>query len=95
MGNEIVTLYVGPKPKHFLIHKNFITKHSDLFDKALNGKFKDTEEQVVYLPEDCPSAFKHLVSWVYLKWFPITAKPAAATPDDVKKGKLKPLRPRF
>lgn len=61
----MVTIYVGPERKRYLIHKDLLTKQSEFFDRALNGNFKEAEENSIYLEEESPAAFDLLVSLLY------------------------------
>lgn len=75
MGNESVIIYVGPERKRYLIHKDLLTKQSEFFDKALNGKFKEAEENSIYLEEESPAAFDLLVGWLYQGRIPVIGPP--------------------
>jgi hypothetical protein len=44
LGNEMVTIYVGPKRKEFTIHKKLICGSAGYFEKAFDGKFKEACE---------------------------------------------------
>jgi hypothetical protein len=58
LGTEVVYVYVGAAPdrKHYVVHKQLLTSQSDYFDKALNGKFREAEENKIDLEEDDPAA---------------------------------------
>jgi hypothetical protein len=58
LGTEVVSVYVGASPdrKHYVVHKQLLTSQSDYFDKALNGKFREAEENKIDLEEDDPAA---------------------------------------
>jgi hypothetical protein len=72
MASESVIIYVGPERKRYLIHKDLLTKQSEFFDKALNGKFK---ENSIYLEEESPDAFDLLVGWLYQGHIPHIGSP--------------------
>ncbi|OBT49086.1 hypothetical protein VE00_00116 [Pseudogymnoascus sp. WSF 3629] len=71
MGSDIVTVYVGPREKRYSIHKALLTSQSEYFEKALNGKFKEADEQTIRLPEDSPDAFDLLIGWLYQNQIPV------------------------
>jgi hypothetical protein len=75
MGDESVVIYVGPERKRYLIHKDLLTKQSEFFDRALNGKFKEAEENSIYLVEESPVAFDLLVGWLYQDRIPVVGPP--------------------
>jgi hypothetical protein len=56
LGTDVVSIYVGPDRKHYVVHKQLLTSQSDYFDKALNGNFKEAEENKIHLEEDDPAA---------------------------------------
>jgi hypothetical protein len=65
MGTEIASIYVGADCKHFVVHKKLLTSQSEYFDKALNGKFREAEENTIHLKEDDPVAVGLLIAWLY------------------------------
>ena len=75
MGNESVIIYVGPERKRYLIHKDLLTTQSEFFDRALNGNFKEAEQNLIYLEEESPAAFDLLVGWLYEGRIPIIGPP--------------------
>ncbi|KAH7417458.1 hypothetical protein BKA64DRAFT_718224 [Cadophora sp. MPI-SDFR-AT-0126] len=44
LDNELVTIYVGPCRKGFLLHKKLLCKSSDFFGKAFNSGFQEAQE---------------------------------------------------
>ncbi|KAH7417457.1 hypothetical protein BKA64DRAFT_769422 [Cadophora sp. MPI-SDFR-AT-0126] len=71
LGEETVTLHVGPKRKAFLVHKKLICQSVDYFDKAFNSSFKEGAEGVMYLSDDNQDAVGLFVHWLYRKELPI------------------------
>ncbi|OAF56647.1 hypothetical protein VC83_07193 [Pseudogymnoascus destructans] len=71
MGGDIVTVYVGPREKRYSVHKALLTSQSEYFERALNGKFKEADEQTIRLPEDSPDAFDLLIGWLYQNQIPV------------------------
>lgn len=62
LGDELVTIYVGPKRKGFTIHKEIICE-SDFF----RGAFDEAKDGKMHLPEDNPDAFDLYAEWAYRK----------------------------
>jgi len=65
LGTEVVDIYVGPENKRYVVHKKPLTSQSEYFNKALNGHFKEAEENSIYLKEDNPAAVTLLIGWIY------------------------------
>ncbi|RDW78230.1 hypothetical protein BP5796_06082 [Coleophoma crateriformis] len=65
LGTEAVNIYAGASRKHFLVHKKLLVAQSEYFNKALNGHFREAEENTIYLKEDDPAAIEILVGWLY------------------------------
>jgi hypothetical protein len=65
LGNEIVTLYVGPKRKQFTVHKKLLCDRCEFFSKAFRGNFSEAEKGEMNLPDDDPGAFSSLVDYLY------------------------------
>jgi hypothetical protein len=76
LGEEIVTIFVGPNRKRFPIHKILLFTRSDFFSKAFNGGFEEVETGVMNLPEDDEDAFGafcHVdLSWNFLCSLPLS-----------------------
>jgi hypothetical protein len=70
MGDEVVSIYVGPKRKKFLVHKKLICEASDFFSKAFTGGFQEAQENSMHLPEDDPNAFALFIDWIYRSKIP-------------------------
>ncbi|KAH7363923.1 hypothetical protein BKA65DRAFT_472291 [Rhexocercosporidium sp. MPI-PUGE-AT-0058] len=81
IGNDIVTIHVGPKRKAFSIHKKPLCSRSEDFDKAFNSGFKESDS-TMNLPEDDPNAFDFLVVWIYQDRLP--KFPSGKFSDDIK-----------
>jgi len=66
---------VGPHAETFYVHRDILTK-SEYFRKALNGGFREAQDQAIDLPEEDPSLFSFVVAYLYEeKYLPI--KPIA------------------
>jgi hypothetical protein len=71
MGEEIVTLYVGPTRKKFIVHKNLICDSSDFFKKAFTGNFVESKEGTINLSEDDPDVISIFIHWLYTAVVPL------------------------
>jgi len=84
--SPIIPVRVGPHAETFHIHRDILTR-SEYFRKALDGAFREAEEQAIDLPEEDPAIFSFVVAFLYEgKYVPI--KPIAtvlvAEPDKGK-----------
>jgi len=61
LGTEVVDIYVGPERKHYVVHKKPLTSRSEYFSKALDGHFREAEENSIHLKEDDPAAVALLI----------------------------------
>ena len=91
LGTEIVTIFVGPKRKEFLIHKRLLCKKVEYFDKMFKGGFKEAEETTSYMPEDSPNTFSLFVRWLYRNDFPKLAKTAEQGNESCKSSDIMSL----
>jgi len=74
--SAIIPVRVGPTAELFSVHKDVLTK-SEYFSKALDGDFKEAENQAIDLPEEDPAIFSFVVAYLYEgKFIPI--KPIAS-----------------
>lgn len=67
-------MFVGPDSKRYAVHKKPLTSQSDFFDKALNGPFKEAEENSIHLKEDDPAAVALMIAYIYRGVIPGTEK---------------------
>lgn len=65
MGTDIVTLYVGENRTKFTVHKGLLTGNSDYFKKALDGPFKEAQENAIHLVEERAGSIEILIGWLY------------------------------
>ncbi|KAH7364290.1 hypothetical protein BKA65DRAFT_134120 [Rhexocercosporidium sp. MPI-PUGE-AT-0058] len=63
--SQRVAVLVSPKEVLFSIPKDLLCANSTFFDRAFNGKFKESVELTMHLPEDTVLAFQMLLQWVY------------------------------
>ena len=62
-----VQVKVGQEEKVFTIHKGVLCGVSPFFRAAFEGQFVEGTEQVLRLPEDDSTLFRHFQLWVYTK----------------------------
>ncbi|KAH6875204.1 hypothetical protein BKA58DRAFT_409709 [Alternaria rosae] len=70
---EIVTVFIGPKKKRYIVHKDVICYHSEYFRAAFNGRWKEFEEGVT-LEDVEVKVFNLFVHWLYAKKLPTGSK---------------------
>jgi hypothetical protein len=51
--------------KHLVVHKDLLTKKSEVFDRMFNGGFKEATTKSATFPDDDPEAFEKLIEWLY------------------------------
>jgi hypothetical protein len=73
--SAIIPVRVGPHAEEFSVHRDILTK-SEYFRKALDGEFREADDQAIDLPEEDPAIFSFVVAFLYEeKYVPI--KPIA------------------
>ncbi|TVY82678.1 hypothetical protein LSUE1_G001810 [Lachnellula suecica] len=84
--SKIIPVRVGPHAEEFPVHREILRK-SEYFRKALDGEFREAENQAIDLPEEDPSIFSFVVAYLYEEKF-VPIKPIAtvlvAEPDKGK-----------
>lgn len=60
-----VNIKVGPDERNFIVHRDLLRHHSPYFDGALGGSFKESEGNLIRLPENKPDVFELFVGWLY------------------------------
>ncbi|KIW69085.1 hypothetical protein PV04_04982 [Phialophora macrospora] len=63
--SDIISVFVGKQKVEFGIYKGILVAKSPFFEKWFGVGVKETNENVVNLLEDEPSAFEVVVEWVY------------------------------
>jgi hypothetical protein len=61
----VVSIFVSPKRKEYIVHKKLLCKKSEYFAKALQDGFKEGEENKLYQPDESAGAFDLFVRWIY------------------------------
>lgn len=62
--SPIIPVRVGPHAETFYVHRAILIK-SEYFRKALDGDFREAENQAIDLPEDDPAIFSFVVAFLY------------------------------
>ncbi|TID18831.1 hypothetical protein E6O75_ATG05952 [Venturia nashicola] len=63
-GKRISRVFVGKDTEPYIIHHDLLSASSDFFDKALNGRFKESGGDV-YLPKQKSETFDAYQRWLY------------------------------
>lgn len=61
----MVQVKVGHNKEVFTFHKNLLCQIAPYFKAALNGNFKEAQEQSIEMLEDDPVVFKYFQLWIY------------------------------
>lgn len=88
--SPIIPVRVGPTAEVFSVHRDILTK-SEYFRKALDGEFREAEDQAIDLPEEDPAIFSFVVAFLYEgTYVPIKAA-ASVLVEEPDKGKGKEM----
>ncbi|TVY82763.1 hypothetical protein LSUE1_G003297 [Lachnellula suecica] len=64
-------LYVGENRTKFVVHKQLICDSSDFFRKGFTGNFLESQQGIMYLPEDQVGSVSLFIDWLYRSAIPI------------------------
>ncbi|KAM0797441.1 hypothetical protein BDR22DRAFT_440417 [Usnea florida] len=62
--SAVVQVKVGHE-KTFIVYRDILCRSAPYFKAALEGGFKESQDQVLELPDDDPTAFSHFQLWLY------------------------------
>ena len=65
VATETVTLFVGPKRKGFVVHRDLLCYLVPYFSKTFEGAFHESSVNETYLKEEDPSAVELFIGWLY------------------------------
>ena len=65
-----VVLEIGPQKQRYHLHKALLTHHSEYFNNALNGPWKEAEDKIVTLEDVDTIAVDIFVHWLYTQQIP-------------------------
>jgi hypothetical protein len=60
-----VVLEVGPQKQHYHLHKALLVHHSDYFRSAMNGSWKEAEDELISLKDVETIAVEIFIHWLY------------------------------
>ncbi|KAL8922447.1 MAG: hypothetical protein Q9208_005169 [Pyrenodesmia sp. 3 TL-2023] len=63
-GSDSFTILVGPEQKSFRVHAAFLAQ-SPVFEISCYGKFKESHEQRIELPDDDPEVASAIIQYLY------------------------------
>jgi hypothetical protein len=66
----MVTIYVGPERKDFIVHKKLLCESAQFFKGALTRDFEEAHKGEIEMLEDSPGAFSLYVDWIYRSTLP-------------------------
>jgi hypothetical protein len=66
----MVTIYVGPERKDFIVHKKLLCESAQFFKGALMRDFEEAHKGEIVMLEDSPGAFSLYVDWIYRSTLP-------------------------
>lgn len=66
-ASAVLTIRVGDGPglRDFVVHEAFLVYRSELFRRAMNGKWEESASRIVSLSDDDPNTFGLYVSFIY------------------------------
>ncbi|KAF1960097.1 hypothetical protein CC80DRAFT_582457 [Byssothecium circinans] len=68
--SNIVTIKVGAEKTEYVVHKAFLVYYSDYFKKALEGPWKEAEDNAITLEDVEVEVFNVFVNWLYTQQLP-------------------------
>lgn len=63
--SEIITLYVGPKRKKYLVHKDLLCAKSKYFVQTLDSRWKEGQTAEVFWDDEDVDAVQAMIDWLY------------------------------
>jgi len=60
-----VDIKVGPEKRLFKLHKQLLCDASPYFEAALNGQFKESNDQTIEMQDEAVSMFERFQLWIY------------------------------
>ena len=70
-GDSVVTVYVSNDREVFYIHRNLLCKASPVFKAAFAGKFRESSDFSMDLPDEDVGSLNRLVQWLYTKSYEV------------------------
>ncbi|KAF2117803.1 hypothetical protein BDV96DRAFT_597677 [Lophiotrema nucula] len=66
----LVNVKIGPDKTEYLLHRCFLIHHSEYFRKALQGDWKEAQDNEIVLEDVETGTFNVFVNWVYTRKLP-------------------------
>lgn len=66
LASPIVTVVVGESQQEITAHEGVLCGSSKLFRNAMNGKWKESEDRRIFLPDDDPETFRSYLQLCYV-----------------------------
>lgn len=60
-----ITILVGRKEERLIAHKDILVKNSTFFQSALSGRWFESAEKTIKLPEQTPFSLSLYLNWLY------------------------------
>ncbi len=64
-GVPVVTLFVGPDKIAYNVHQSILCDASNFFQAAFYGKFKESSDRSMSLPDDEIDPVERMIGWLY------------------------------
>ncbi|KAK5162935.1 uncharacterized protein LTR77_011096 [Saxophila tyrrhenica] len=79
------TVHVGTERKQYMLHTSFATKTSGFFRIAANGRWKESKDNKLTLPDVRPSTFEVYLEWLYTDKIVLLETETGRNPDGTPK----------
>ncbi|KAF2803316.1 uncharacterized protein BDZ99DRAFT_453580 [Mytilinidion resinicola] len=81
IGRTTVDICVGKEDyrEFFSVHDTLLASRSEFFTRAMNGRWKESKERLINLPEDSPAVFSLYMHHLYTS--KLATAPNEGTPD--------------
>ena len=77
--SEAVTILVGEEEERYILHQNAAVQSSDFLATAMNGRWLESEDKIIRLPDIEPGDFKVYANWLYTRELTIEANGGLGT----------------
>ncbi|KAG0650661.1 hypothetical protein D0Z07_2533 [Hyphodiscus hymeniophilus] len=86
--SAIIPVRVGPTAEVFSVHRDVLIK-SEYFRMALDGEFREADDQAIDLPEEDPAIFSFVIAFLYEGTYVPIKTAASVLVEEPDKGKGK------
>ncbi|KAJ8112979.1 hypothetical protein OPT61_g4786 [Boeremia exigua] len=70
MRENVVKVVIGPDHTEYYVHSGLLKQHSEYFKRALNGNWKESDENTIRLVDVECKTFDIFLEWLYTQWYP-------------------------